>query len=759
MSVDDAAGESPPAVDPDHPGLDVEAPPDGGDCFHVDVTDDVVREWYHPEGSDGTGDGDEATPYADFRAIEDYTPSVYVASRSDDGVLLDDLAADLREDPRTVAVEREEWRLRLDARDPSPVLRIDLERPSEIRSFVKSVRYDYERGEHPPGTFRLYNADFTPGFRYCLDRDVDPTPGEDLRTFRIQIAEQALANRDVSELRVDGDRLRGGEAAVLESVAARLRDVDPDVLVLSTADLVPLLHEKADDHGVDLQLGRLPGHRKLAGENTFESYGQVGHSPARYHVPGRAIVDTSNSFLLGNSTIAGLRFLVHRSRRPLQETAWGSIGTILTSIQTRLALDEREVLVPLQKRQRETYKDVRTLHEGDRGGFTFEPRVGLHEDVVELDFGSLYPRIISEYNVSPETVGCTCDDHDHETVPRLGYEVCTREGFLGQALEPLLFRRSLAKDRIAVAGIDAAEYNDRDATDVSDEEAVSNAIKWILVSCFGYQGYRNAKFGRIECHEAINAYARDILLDAKQTLRDAGWDVVHGIVDSVWVRACRDDPEPIREVASRIEADIDIPFEFEAAYDWVTFHPRTGAEGGALNRYVGKKKDQDAFKYRGVECRQRSTPTFVSDAQKDFVRALDDHREPGPVCDVLADRLAELNRGDVDPADLVVRQRVTKPLAEYSRRTHNVAALARSDRLGVPKHPGQDVTFVVTDPDASKRGCVTLAFEDPQTYAPEYYERRLVRACRSIVSPLGWDEDRICRYLQDGRDSTLDRWT
>ena len=723
---------------------------EGGDCFHVDVTDDVVREWYHPD------DGD---PYAAFRAVDDYTPSIYISTRSDDGVLLDDLAAALRDDPRAAAVEREEWFLRLDARERSPVLRVALERPSEIRSFAKSVRYDYERGDHPPGAFRLYNADFTPGFQYCLERDRDPTPPANVRTFRVQIAEKALADRDVSELRVEGDRLRGGEQAVLEALAARLRETDPDVLVLSTADLVPLLHGKADEHDIDLQLGRLPGHRKLAGANTFESYGATGHSPARYHVPGRAIVDTSNSFMLGHSTLEGIRYLVSQTHRPLQETAWGSIGTILTAMQTRKALHEREVLVPLQKRQRETYKDVRTLHEGDRGGMTFEPEVGLHEDVVELDFASLYPRIIREYNVSPETVGCTCDEYDHATVPRLEYAVCERPGFLGEVLSPLLERREQAKQQIATSGIDVVEYNDEDAGNpTSDEEAVSNAIKWILVSCFGYQGYRNAKFGCIECHEAINAYARDILLKAEEYLFDAGWHVVHGIVDSVWAKADREAPEPIREVAERITEEIGIRFEFEAAYDWVTFHPRTGASGGALNRYVGKKKDRDEFKYRGVECRQRSTPDFVSDAQKAFVRALDEYREPGPVCDVLARKLAELERGDVDPADLVIRQRVSKPLQEYSRRTHNVAALARSERLGVPKHPGQDVTFVVTDPDASKRGAVTLAFEDPQEYSVEYYERLLVRACRSIVSPLGWDENRIRRYLRDDRDATLDRW-
>ena len=61
-------------------------------------------------------------------------------------------------------------------------------------------------------------------------------------------------------------------------------------------------------------------------------------------------------------------------------------------------------------------------------------------------------------------------------------------------------------------------------------------LKWILVTAFGYQGYRNARFGRIECHEAINAYARDAHRRASSrapSRRATG--SLHGIVDSLWL--------------------------------------------------------------------------------------------------------------------------------------------------------------------------------------------------------------------------------
>nr|WP_323740458.1 hypothetical protein [Halegenticoccus tardaugens] len=113
----------------------------------------------------------------------------------------------------------------------------------------------------------------------------------------------------------------------------------------------------------------------------------------------------------------------------------------------------------------------------------------------------------------------------------------------------------------------------------------SDAIKWILVSCFGYQGFSNAKFGRIECHEAINAYARKILLDAKEIFEANEWRLVHGIVDSLWVTANDDEEQtPLEELATAITDRVGTRLEYETAFEWVAFVPLRDSEQGALTK-------------------------------------------------------------------------------------------------------------------------------------------------------------------------------
>lgn len=93
---------------------------------------------------------------------------------------------------------------------------------------------------------------------------------------------------------------------------------------------------------------------------------------------------------------------------------------------------------------------------------------------------------------------------------------------------------------------------------------------------------------------------------------------------------------------------------------------------------------------------------------------------------------------------------------EYEQSTHTAAALERYADHGVERHPGQHVAYVVVDDGArheSER--VRLRFEEPETYDAGYYERRLVRACESVVSPLGWDRADVRAALRGAEEVSL----
>lgn len=345
------------------------------------------------------------------------------------------------------------------------------------------------------------------------------------------------------------------------------------------------------------------------------------------------------------------------------------------------------------------------------------------------------------------------------SIPDLGYSICDDRGYLVDVLKPIIDDRDAIKAQIREETQQDHPNEDR----LAELEGRSDALKWTLVACFGYQGFSNAKFGRIECHEAINAFAREILLSAKQRLEAGGWRVVHGIVDSTWVIPEPDtDPEDrtsLETLASEITDSVGIRLEYEAAYDWVAFVPQRDSDAGALTKYFGKLEGRDDFKLRGVEARQRSTPPFVETVQRECLDCFAATRDPEVVIDRLGEAIAQLHAGHVDALDLVETVRVSKPLEAYTQTTRTVAALERADTLGVATYPGQSIEYVVVDDTKSSQDRVALAHEDPESYDPSYYETQLVRAVESLLSPLGWNRTQIRRVLDDHDTTELTAFT
>ena len=245
---------------------------------------------------------------------------------------------------------------------------------------------------------------------------------------------------------------------------------------------------------------------------------------------------------------------------------------------------------------------------------------------------------------------------------------------------------------------------------------------WSTYSSYDRVGHSPARYnvpGR-----AINAFAREILLTAKQRLEVGGWRVVHGIVDSIWVTLDPgidgEDRKDLETLATEIAERVEIRLEHETHYDWVAFVPQRESDAGALTNYFGKVAGDD-FKIRGIEVHQRSTPPFIEEVQRECLERSDATRSSEAVLGHLRDAIDQLDAGQIPIEQLVERNRVSKPLEGYIQSTQNVAALKRACDQDLAVHPGQNIEYVVVDDAKTSRERVALAHEKVETYDPDYY--------------------------------------
>jgi DNA polymerase elongation subunit (family B) len=707
-------------------------------------------------------------------AVEFRPPFLVTGARAD----LDGLARRLAVHPSVASVERTVLAPSLYDRRPRTVLSVVPSRNPVRRALARAVDAlgEFER-------YRLYDVDLGAPQLYHLAHHLYPfapvaghgtdltatepaetidyaTPPLRLARLEVHIAGERRGRIPPPDGRVGAVRLgdvtlEGEESQVLRALVDELAVSDPDVLLTRGGDGfdLPWLYRRAAACGLgpdDFQLGReRAAFRPAKPARTFESYGQVYHRDAAYPLPGRFHIDRENSFLYDDAEIPGLVDAARLSRLSLSTVVRQSPGTCFTAMEMAHAL-ALGAHVPWKKNRPEQFRRGDRLVAADRGGVIFLPPVGVHDQVDEFDFASLYPSIMVRNNLSAETLECRCCPKSPIRAPGLGYRSCVqRVGLIPRTLAPLLARRLAYKAAMKRPGTppeEAARLKRR-----------VKMLKWILVTAFGYQGYRNARFGRIECHEAINAYARRLLADLVPAAEAAGYRVVHGIVDSMWLRPLAVDRPPDPEAFARAVSErFDLSLGYEGRYRWILFLPATTHGLGVPNRYYGLYEHGE-FKLRGVGSRRHDTPVafrrfegeilalFRSARDADGVRAL----LPRALAraDLFAERLA---RGAWPVEELLLAHRVGQDPSAFVTFTDSVAALRQLAEAGAARVAGEVVRYVVLD----RRSCsfrhrvrVAELLVGDEAYDPGAYLELLARSAETLLAPLGVD-----------RASLLERW-
>jgi DNA polymerase-2 len=530
-------------------------------------------------------------------------------------------------------------------------------------------------------------------------------------------------------------------ADTLHSLNYYLEDWDPDLIwtVGGDSSLMPCLFELAQRADVPLRLDREEGIRRridLEGR-TYMSYGRIVYRDPDYPLWGRWHIDHRNCFLDHESDLDGLIEAARVSRLPVQRMARRSIGTGISSVQMA-NVSQHGYPIPWKKSQPEGWKTAIQLIRADRGGLTYQPQPGVYENVVELDFVSMYPSIMTNFNISPETINCPCCPGSELTVPELGYRICEkRNGLISGALVPILEKRVEYKRRMKAA------------TDPQEHRRYKNrqtALKWLLVCCFGYLGYKNARFGRIEAHESICAISREMLLRTRDLSEEWGFRVLHSLVDCVWLQKSGQTHEEVLELCAEIEEETNLPITVEGHYSWLVFLTSTRYEDLPVPaRYFGRFED-GSLKYRGIEIRRSDQAPFVQQVQGELLERLSYAdslaacRKMGPeLREIVAEAERRLVQREVLLQDLLLKRQLSRSAAEYKSNAMTATAARQAARIGKDLVGGQDVYFVVTDsksgnPDERIR---LIDYLQPETdFDLEFYREQLRRATATVLDPL-----------------------
>lgn len=536
------------------------------------------------------------------------------------------------------------------------------------------------------------------------------------------------------------------EVSEFETILAFCYEVnrlDPDIIITTGGDqlLFPHLFYRAKANGIEIQLlsslsrerniryllkknkslmdriktSKTTGAYDSSSATSYVSYGKVYFKPRPFYLYGRIHIDLNNSFIYKDNGLDGLTEISRICRIPLQLSSRSTIGKCLSSLYFYNAY-KKNVLIPWKPTTSEIPKSFLDLSKADKGGTIFESKPGAYNKVAEFDFVSLYPTIMLKKNISSDTINCECckDELDNK-VPGFEhlYHLCKkRTGIVPISLNTVLNRRLEYKRRMKDLTNSIDDNNSEKLKTCYNNR--QSALKWILVTSFGYLGFSNSKFGRIDAHIAVCAFARYILLKTAKIAEKYGFEIIHGIVDSIWVRETEDElgmnhkieyERRCENLKKEIEELTGFSISFEGIYKWIVFDSsKTNSELPALNRYFGVFEN-GIIKMRGIETRRHDTPQLFINLQKELMEIMSNCESISTIVDRIPvlEKIYEkytnmLSSNKVSYTDLIFTKRISKNSNDYQdRNTVENCVLNILSKEGKSLSAGEQIKYIITD--------------------------------------------------------------
>lgn len=385
--------------------------------------------------------------------------------------------------------------------------------------------------------------------------------------------------------------------------------------------------------------------------------------------------------------------------------------------------------------------DDSRVHVAQQGGHVLEPLTGLHRNVWVFDFKSLYPSIIRTFNIDPLSYVANPSAHD-DLIETPGGAFRREPAILPRLLDELFPRRDAAKK--------------------AGDAVASNAIKILMNSFYGVLGTPACRFNNPALANSITGTGREMLLWSKRWFEAAGFTVLYGDTDSLFVQSRGNDSGSgdatndstdadanmareqgmalatalNRELAGYIEERWRVPSRLELKFEKLylkLFLPRARhSTRGASKRYAGLRHgiDIEGVEFVGMEVVRRDWTALAKQVQRELYHRLFTDQ---PVDLYLAEVVRQVRKGDLDDA-LVYRKNLRKDTDDYTATTppHVVAARKSIEPAG------RLISYVITTAGPEPLDNVQHALD-----REHYVIKQVKPVAEPVLATLGLDFERV----------------
>ncbi|MBY8983894.1 MAG: DNA-directed DNA polymerase I [Candidatus Lokiarchaeota archaeon] len=370
-----------------------------------------------------------------------------------------------------------------------------------------------------------------------------------------------------------------------------------------------------------------------------------------------------------------------------------------------------------------------------QGAYVIQPVPGIHFDVVVMDFASLYPSIIKEYNLSYETVLCPHKDDEDNLVKGTPYHICTHK--MGIFAYVVGFFRDIRVKYFKPKSDDKQST----AKQRSYYQTIQQALKVFINGSYGVFGSQNFPLFCLPVAESTTGIGQYSIKETIKKAETLGIKVLYGDTDSVFL--LNPSKEQMEEITNWSKKELDLDLEEEKTYQFLALSDRK-------KNYIGIYKNTKYTDVKGLVAKKKNTPEFIKKAfsemieilkkitnNEEFVKAKDE------IMEIVRENLKKIGKPNTFVLeDYAINIGLQKDLKNYTKTIpqHVRAARELRDVTGRNFQKGETISFIKSKGASGAKAIELAKLQDLDT---KKYKELLKSAFEQVLDALGITFDEI----------------
>ena len=376
---------------------------------------------------------------------------------------------------------------------------------------------------------------------------------------------------------------------------------------------------------------------------------------------------TLDLLLFDNSTPLNLIFILSRvSRTPIDDLVRTSVSNWVRSL-FYYEHRRRNCLIPNPEDiqlAKGTQRSTKAIIKGKKykGATVIDPIPGIHFNVAVLDFASLYPSIIGNFNLSYETILCNHEECKKNAVPQTNYWVCTQ-------------KRGIMADIVGFIKDVRVQWLKPESKKASEKKTFyqiwERSLKVLINASYGVIGSDRFQLYCLPVADSTTAYGRNAIEKTIQKSKSLDIQVLYGDTDSVFL--LNPPKEQIDEIIQWSQRDLGVGLEMEKVYRYVVLSERK-------KNYFGVYPDS-SIDVKGLMGKKRNTPPFLQEGFKQVLQILSHVNTPEEfeeakkeVKNLVRSIYQKLEKKSYSAAELTITMQLSQSLSSYKVKSQHFKA-------------------------------------------------------------------------------------